>query len=112
MRKNCAGHDNQNHGADSFADEVRRRTVDRAPGAEDAQLGSGVGSELPVRSEMQSHDRRAAHGSQQLCRPVVKDLRIIPADDGRRQRDGGIEVRAGTTESLRHQDAAQPASAA
>ena len=32
---------------------------------------------------------------------------IIPADDGRRQRDGGIEVRSRATEGLRHQDAAQ-----
>ena len=107
MGKDCAGYDNENHCADDFADEVRRPVAYRAIGAKDAELGCGIGCGLPVRGVVQHHQRCAAHCTEQLSRPVVQHLRIITADDRRREGNCRIEVRAGAAKGLRHQNAAE-----
>ncbi len=87
--------------------DVEDGAAHRAIGAEDAELRGGIGREAPVRRVMQRHERGAAHRTEQLRRPQAQQLRVVAAGDRRGQRDGGIKMRAGTAEGLRHQDAAE-----
>ena len=62
-----------------------------------------------MRAIVQRHQASAAHGAQQLRQPQAEHLRIISADDGNGQRNGGIQICAGAAKGLRHQHAAEHA---
>ena len=78
-----------------------------AVGAEDAELGCGVGRDRPVCCVVQSHEGRAADGSQHLCGPEQEQLRVDAARDSAGERNGGIEIGSRAAEGLSHQHSAK-----
>ena len=80
--------------------KLAHRMMDCAIGAEDAELGCGIGSDRPVRRIVQGHQGRAADGAQHLRGPEREQLRVVAAGDCGRERDGGIKIGAGAAEGL------------
>src|ERR1035438_9092042 len=64
---------------------------------EHAELRRGIFGHLPMRPEMQPHQRRAGERAQQLRAGVRQELGEIAGFDCHSQRDGGAQMRVART---------------
>src|SRR5258708_6679454 len=89
--KDRADDENQDEGADDFADQVGCRAPNGRRGTKHCQLQRGISGFFPMRKKMQPYEGGSHNRSQHLSRDVRPELGVIARGNGESQGDSGVQ---------------------